>query len=318
MAIHGPSGSGKTWTALKIAHHLVPGGRIAVVDTERGSASKYAGAVYSPGGDKFSFLRVGDSYFNGNYNPEKFTRILGSTDEDRIDVIILDSIYHLWKGTGGFLELVDAEVAKMSARGKKPDSFAAWKVVDPIYNRFVQAIMTCSAHVIVTIRAKDRYERSEGQGGRTQLRKVGLEPEFRDGFQFEMDVEGMLDLDHNLAIGKTRCPALDGQVMAKPGEEIAKTVRAWLTDGAPAVVREPGSVDDAAPPIHAPASEPHSMGARLDEMEAAFLAICEKIDNAQTTDHLVAVKDQGKAILRGKWLAKMQGAYQARYRAIAS
>jgi len=40
LAIAGPSGSGKTYTGLSIATHL--GGKIAVVDTEHGSASKYA------------------------------------------------------------------------------------------------------------------------------------------------------------------------------------------------------------------------------------------------------------------------------------
>src|SRR6266536_4075722 len=41
IALCGPSGSGKTWTALTLAHAL--GEHIAVIDTERGSASKYAG-----------------------------------------------------------------------------------------------------------------------------------------------------------------------------------------------------------------------------------------------------------------------------------
>jgi hypothetical protein len=40
LAVCGPSGSGKTYTLLKLATEL--GGPIAVVDTERGSASKYA------------------------------------------------------------------------------------------------------------------------------------------------------------------------------------------------------------------------------------------------------------------------------------
>ncbi|MBM3892681.1 MAG: AAA family ATPase, partial [Verrucomicrobia bacterium] len=44
-ALFGPSGSGKTYSALRMAAGI--GGRIAVIDTERGSASKYA--------DRFKF-----------------------------------------------------------------------------------------------------------------------------------------------------------------------------------------------------------------------------------------------------------------------
>src|SRR6185503_9937039 len=43
VALAGPSGSGKTWTSLVMATGLAQGGKIAVIDTERGSASKYAG-----------------------------------------------------------------------------------------------------------------------------------------------------------------------------------------------------------------------------------------------------------------------------------
>ena len=40
LALSGASGSGKTYSALSIASNL--GNRIALIDTERGSASKYA------------------------------------------------------------------------------------------------------------------------------------------------------------------------------------------------------------------------------------------------------------------------------------
>jgi hypothetical protein len=40
LALAAPSGAGKTYTALQLATHL--GGPIAVIDTEHGSASKYA------------------------------------------------------------------------------------------------------------------------------------------------------------------------------------------------------------------------------------------------------------------------------------
>ena len=43
MAIYGPSNSGKTYTSLAIATELAgPSGKIALIDTERSSASIYA------------------------------------------------------------------------------------------------------------------------------------------------------------------------------------------------------------------------------------------------------------------------------------
>lgn len=43
IGLVGPSGSGKTFTALRLARGIVGAdGRILVLDTEHGSASKYA------------------------------------------------------------------------------------------------------------------------------------------------------------------------------------------------------------------------------------------------------------------------------------
>jgi KaiC/GvpD/RAD55 family RecA-like ATPase len=229
MALHGPSGAGKTWTGLAIAANLVPGGRVAVVDTERGSASKYA--------HRFAF---DVDEISGDYHPDKLIKAIGEAASAGYDVLLVDSISLFWNGPGGLLELVDAEVARARARGGKADSFAAWKVVDPIYRRMVQTILAAPIHCIMTMRAKQEYVKEQGDNGRTTIRKVGLAPEMRDAFQYEADVEGMLDLEHNLVIGKTRCEALDGRLFAKPGKDVADILHAWLSDGAEAPApREP-------------------------------------------------------------------------------
>jgi len=61
-----------------------------------------------------------------------------------------------------------------------------------------------------------------------------MAPVQRDGMEYEMDVVADMDQENNLIVSKTRCPALNQAVIAKPGEEIANTIKQWLTDGAPA------------------------------------------------------------------------------------
>jgi len=51
--------------------------------------------------------------------------------------------------------------------------------------------------------------------------------------EYEFDIVGDMDLKHNLIISKTRCKALDGQVIALPGEELGKTILDWLASGEP-------------------------------------------------------------------------------------
>lgn len=260
MAIHGPSGSGKTYTALNIAQHL---GTIGLGDTEMKSASKY--------GDKFDFKAC---QFEDDYHPDHLVEFLHEAPKEGFDVLIIDSMTHFWNGTGGFLELVDAETKKQVAKGGRADSFNAWKTVDPIYKRLVHAIHSCKAHVIVTLRAKTEYSKETGTNGRTTVRKVGMAPEMRDNFQYEMDVEAMLSIEHDLVIGKTRCDELDGKVYNKPGKEVADVLRRWLSSGVP--IREP----EAAPP---PAND--VIGELLAKFEAAT-----------TTEEVEAVKSEANKV----------------------
>src|SRR5215467_9899167 len=50
----------------------------------------------------------------------------------------------------------------------------------------------------------------------------------RDGIEYEFDVCGEMDQENTLVITKTRCPKLASGVFAKPGRELADTLKDWL------------------------------------------------------------------------------------------
>jgi len=225
LGIQGPSGSGKTYSALKIASQF---GRVAFGDTEYGSASKYAKEF------EFDVCQLTEPY-----HPDKIGKLIKEAASE-YDVLVIDSLTHFWNSEGGFLSLVDQEAKKAAARGGKYDSFGAWKVVDPIYQRMVQQILSAPIHLIMTVRAKTEHVIEEGANGKKQVKKLGLAGEMRDNFVYNLDIEGMMTMEHNFVIGKTRCPDVDGKVFEKPGENFANLVKAWLSDGAPKT--ENGSV----------------------------------------------------------------------------
>lgn len=232
LALSGPGGAGKTKTALKVARALVgPSGVVMLADTEFASASKYAPAkgAAADNEETFSFKRIPIS---GRYDPREIPALLECAVEGKADILIIDSMTHFWNGVGGFLELVDEEMKRQKSKGNKPDSFTAWKEIDPVYKRMIQAILSAPLHIICTLRAKTEYEKVAADGGsKGRVTKIGMAPEMRDHFQYEMDIEGMLDMEHNLVIGKTRCSALDGRVFNRPGADVAKILRTWLDTG---------------------------------------------------------------------------------------
>jgi hypothetical protein len=75
------------------------------------------------------------------------------------------------------------------------------------------------------MRAKTEYVMDE----KNRPRKVGLGPVMRDGVEYEFDVVGDMDAEHNtLVVTKTRCPALAGQSFRKPGADLARVLTSWL------------------------------------------------------------------------------------------
>lgn len=223
MALIGPSGSGKTYTAIKVASRL--GKKVAVIDTEKGSASKYA--------DQFGF----DVLELETFGPQQYIAAIKAAGDAGYDALVIDSLSHAWNGKGGALELVD----QAAARSKSGNSYTAWRDVTPLHNELIDAILRAKCHVIATMRVKTEYviEKDE-KTGKSSPRKVGLAPVQRDGMEYEFDVVGDMD-DAKLVVTKTRCPALSKAVINEPGEEFADTLKAWLTDGAdmPEPQREP-------------------------------------------------------------------------------
>jgi hypothetical protein len=214
-ALCGPAGSGKTFTALSLASHLVPNARVAVIDTEHGSASKYA--------DRFAF----DVLELDSFSPKTYVEAIHAAEAAGYDVLIIDSLSHAWMGKDGALEQVD-RAAKRSQSG---NSFMAWRDITPMHNALVEAMIASNCHVIATLRAKSEYVIEENDRGKKMPRKIGLAPIQRDGLEFEFDLFAEINQEHELIVGKTRCADVDGGVYPKAGKELAAVLSRWLGNG---------------------------------------------------------------------------------------
>lgn len=232
LGLCGPSGSGKTFTALRIASGLCAAGkRVALIDSERGSASLYAG--------RFDF----DVAELPDFQVQTYARLLREAEQAGFDVAILDSISHAWAGKGGLLEQVD------NAKGDQRNKFTAWRDVTPQHHDFIDAMLQSPLHIIATMRAKTEYVLEEDDKGRKVPRKVGMAPVQRDGMEYEFTLVGDLD-GATLRVSKTRIPEVVGlgAVIREPGEDLGKRLAEWMATG---VAPEPRS----APIMEAPASD---------------------------------------------------------------
>ena len=185
-----------------IATHL--GDSIAVIDTEHGSASRYA--------DIFDF----DVCELDNFHPAKYIEAIASAEQAGYEVIIIDSLTHAWFAS---LDMVD----------RAKNKFTAWAPVRELERKLIDKIIACRAHVIATMRSKTEWDTSQtDKNGKMKPEKIGTAPIQTNGIEFEFDIAGEMNQHHILYISKSRCPALADRDFLNPGKELASELKAWI------------------------------------------------------------------------------------------
>jgi hypothetical protein len=276
LGLIGPAGSGKTMTALRIAAGL--GGRVAVIDTERGSASLYSGER----GLDFDVNEL------DSYEVERFLEAIADAAKGGYSTLVIDSLSHAWAGKGGILEYVD----KAGKRNQGGGNFGAWRDATPRHNALVDAILGAPLHVICTLRSKVEYV-VENVGGRNQVRKVGLQPVQRDGLEYEFTVVGDVTQDHDLVVTKTRAAFLKDAVIREAGEDLGRQLAAWLNNGQ----QRPGGAPPSPPPSTParPTAQAAAPGAALHEQIAEYIAAASNVRTlGKIVDRIDTLLSEGK------------------------
>lgn len=210
IAIFGPSGSGKTYTALSIAKGL--GGKVALIDTERYSASLYAG--------QFEF----DTCDLPSHTIESYTQAIDAAAEAGYGVLIIDSLSHAWQ------ELL-AEVDRIKAQSRSGNSFQAWANATPKHKRLVSSILAYPGHIIGTMRSETAYAIETNERGKQVPVRLGLKPDQGKNIEFEFDMLIEMDVDNVGTFGKDRTGLFQGRRVDKPGEALGKEIAEWLASG---------------------------------------------------------------------------------------
>lgn len=214
LALTGPSGSGKTRGALMIAKGL--GGKIAVIDTEHGSASLYSDIC------DFDTLEL-----TAPYSPERYVQAIEAAASAGYDTLIIDSTTHEWSGSGGCLEM-NEQLAHAKFRG---NTWSAWNETTPRHRRFIDAMLQTPMHVIATGRSKTETAQEDVGNGKKKVVKLGMKTEQRDGFEYEFTA--VLDLTHDghyATASKDRTGLFSGDPK-QITEQTGIALGAWLDSG---------------------------------------------------------------------------------------
>jgi len=145
--------------------------KIAVIDTENASAS-----LYSDLGD-YNTIEL-----SAPYSPERYIQAIETCEKGGMEVIIIDSLSHLWEAEGGFLQMVDQETARMRTQ----NSYVAWGKITPIYLGFLRRLLNSKCHIITTTRRKQDVLIGTDEKGKMTMTKAGTKEIMREGFEYEL------------------------------------------------------------------------------------------------------------------------------------
>jgi hypothetical protein len=210
LAIYGVSGSGKTMGALKIASGM--GKKIALIDTENGSAALYS--------EQFNFDCV---EISPPFTTEKYIEAINEAIKQKYEVLIIDSMTHAWAAEGGLLE----QKENIDIQNPRSNTYTSWRPVTKKQNSFMSAILHADIHIIGTMRSKQDYAMVQNEQGKIAPKKVGLAPIQRDGIEYEFTTVLEVDAENNTKAVKDRTELFKDKVF-KITPEVGKAIINWF------------------------------------------------------------------------------------------
>lgn len=211
LNLSAPSGAGKTMSALRMAKGLVGDwAKIAVIDTENGSAS-----LYSHLGE-FNTVEL-----TPPFSPEKYTEAIDICVEAGMECVIIDSSTHEWT------TLLD-ENQKLADAKYRGNTWSAWSQSTPRHDKFINKVLHSPVHIITCTRSKTDTVMTDDK----KVKKVGMKDQQRDGWEYELTVSLEIDRDSHLAVpSKDRTGLFEGQPPFLITEKTGESIREWCTSG---------------------------------------------------------------------------------------
>lgn len=187
VGIDGPTGSGKTEGMLALLKGITGGGKIAVADSENESASFYA--------DRYEF----DSLpLDAKSTPQSLIAIIDAAVAGGYDALGIDSLSRIWQNL-----LVAKDAYDLS--NPTANRWATWGLQQfgGGWEKMMKHLLDAPLHIVATMRSKMAHEQVETDG-KKKVVKLGLQPQVRDGAEYEFGLVFSVNMAHKAEATKDR------------------------------------------------------------------------------------------------------------------
>lgn len=186
ILIEGLQGSGKSGLALLIARALTDDwNKVYAIDTENKSLDLFEGIKASTGEAYGTFNKVDLTAADG-YAPTNYLKLREAAIEQGADVVVLDSISHMWNRKGGLLDSVAEAQSNLGL-----DQYRSWGTESNRHEKEVLSdiVRSDKAHIISTVRIKEKFGMEFDElKGKNKIVSLGEQEVQQDGLKYEPDL----------------------------------------------------------------------------------------------------------------------------------
>ena len=227
IMIEGLTGKGKSGLALMLAYGLTGGfadtpvenawDKIFSIDTENRSLNLFIGIPASWGGTFGQFFGAQLTSEDG-YAPSNYLYLREAAIKAGADVVISDSITHMWTAKGGVLDVVN------EAKNHNPrlDNYRVWGLPEVTAEKqaLIDVIRDHRCHVITTVRVKEKFDMQyNADKQRNEVVSIGEQQLQQEGLKYEPDLVLHMETPGS------------GSLMKNPRATVIKSRYAIFTEG---------------------------------------------------------------------------------------
>lgn len=187
IMIEGLAGTGKSGLALAIAHALAnkEWDKVFAIDAENQSLDLFEQHKLHTGEPVGAFNKADIDAVQG-YAPSKYDTLRQEAIEAGAEVLIIDSMSHMWNREGGLLDRVSA--LSKSASGR---DFNAWQTPEIVKEKTLifDLLRSNKVHTISTVRNKEKFsmERNDTTN-KNEVVSLGEQQVQQEGLKYEPDL----------------------------------------------------------------------------------------------------------------------------------
>ena len=200
IMIEGLTGKGKSGLALMLAYGLEggfkeydgtsdranPWEKIFTIDTENRSLNLFIG-IPTSWGETFGQFYGAQLTSEDGYAPSNYLYLRDAAIKAGADVVISDSVTHMWTAKGGVLDKVN----EIKLKNPRMDNYRVWgePEVSAEKQALIDVIRDHRCHVITTVRVKEKLDMQYNESKqKNEVVSIGEQQLQQEGLKYEPDL----------------------------------------------------------------------------------------------------------------------------------